>query len=318
MAAHDQTAMTAASSQQKRLGSKSEIMKAYQQNPLATLQDLLETFSSQINVALPRHMTPERMIRVVLTTVSQTPKLAQCDPFTICGAVVQSSILGLEPNSLLGEAYLVPFWNNKRKNPLTNANGILECQLQIGYKGHVKLARNSGEIAMVDAQLVCANDTFDFDKGMNPVLIHKWPAVGERGPWVGAWAGFRLKDGTFNFEYMSREEIEEHRDRFTKSRDKEDKIYGPWIDNPEWMWKKTVLIKVLKLAPKSVNLATAIALTETSESGQTQRFSVEVPAALQPAMEDDVGDAHKQIEEPKRRSSQKQESSDATQQQTLV
>ena len=246
---------------------------------LATVQGLLEKFKSQIAMALPRHMTPERMIRVALTAVSQTPKLMECNPYTICGAIVQASILGLEPNSTLGECFLVPYWNKKANN----GKGGYDCQLQIGYKGHAKLARNSGEIAMVDAQPVHENDEFDCEKGDTPYLKHKWAKTGLRGKIVGYWAGFKTKDGTFNFEYWSVEEIEAHRDRYTKSRDKDGKIYGPWIDSPDWMYRKTVLIQALKLAPKSVQVATAVALDEHADAGIPQRFGIDVPLELQPA-----------------------------------
>jgi len=280
---------------------------AKQANPLSALQGLLEKHKGQIAMALPRHMTPERMIRVALTAMSQSPKLQLCDPLTVCGAVVQSSILGLEPNAVLGEAFLVPYKNNKRLIPGTNRKGVYECQLQIGYKGHIKLARNSGEIGMIDAQLVFANDEFDFEKGADPWLKHKWGKTGARGEVIGCWAGFKTKDGVFNFEYMTAEEIIEHRDRFTKSTEYNSEtglreIYGPWIDNPEWMWKKTPLIKVLKLAPKSVHVATAIALTEMSETGTQQRFSIDVPLELHPPANDE-DDAPKG-EQPQRASQQ--------------
>ena len=80
---------------------------------LAALQALLKTHEAQIAVALPRHMTPERMIRVALSCVSGNSLLSQCEPISIAASIVQLSILGLEPNSLLAEAYLVPFWNTK-------------------------------------------------------------------------------------------------------------------------------------------------------------------------------------------------------------
>ncbi len=101
---------------------------------------------------------------------------------------------------------------------------------------------------------------------------------------------------------MTAEEIIAHRDRYTKSIDYDTKeIYGPWVDNPEWMWKKTPLIKVLKLAPKSIELQQAVALTEQSEAGIQQRFSLDVPLELQPpiAGEDEAGD-----DEPRRKSEQ--------------
>lgn len=273
---------------------------------LGRVQDLLTQFKGQIAMALPRHITPERMIRVALTSISQSPKLQQCDPLTICGAVVQASILGLEPSSVLGEAFLVPYKNNKRIDPVTKKKGVYECQLQVGYKGHIKLARNSGDIAMVDAQLVHESDDFDFEKGESPWLKHKWAKTGLRGDVIGCWAGFKTKDGVFNFEYMAREEIEEHRDRYSKSIDFNTKeVIGPWIDSPEWMYKKTPLIKVLKLAPKSIQMQTAISLTETSEAGTQQKFTIDVPFELQPPVEDDTdgddGGAHKALKEPQRR-----------------
>lgn len=277
------------------------VARQQQAGNLATVQSLLEKHKGQIQVALPKHMTPERMIRVALTAISTTPKLQECNPLTVCGAIVQASIMGLEPNSNLGEAFLVPYWNRKANG----GKGGFDCQLQIGYKGHVKLARNSGEIAMVDAQPVHANDEFDAEKGETPFLRHKRPITGDRGPVVGYWAGFKTKDGVFNFEYMSVPEIEAHRDKYTKSKDKEGKIYGPWLDNPDWMYRKTVLLQALKLAPKSVDrqLAAALAMDEQANAGVRQQFSAEVPIDFQPIIEGETEDIPK-IEEPKRKSEQ--------------
>jgi recombination protein RecT len=272
-------------------------------SPLATVQGLLEKYKGQIAMALPKHMTPERMIRVALTACSTNPKLLECDPYTVCGSIVQASIMGLEPNSNLGECFLVPYWNSKK-----GQRGGYDCQLQIGYKGHVKLARNSGEIAMVDAQPVYSNDEFECEKGETPFLRHKRPISGPRGELVGYWAGFKTKDGTFNFEYMTVEEIEEHRDRFTKSKNKQGEIYGPWVDNPDWMFRKTVLIQALKLAPKSVdrNFAAAITLDDQANAGIPQQFSVEVPLELQPAPDPEIEQERRaEIQQPQRKSEKK-------------
>lgn len=262
-------------------------------NQLGTLQGLLEKYKAQIAVALPRHMTPERMIRVALTAVSQTPKLMECNPYTVCGAIVQASIMGLEPNSNLGEAFLVPYWNKKANG----GKGGYDCQLQIGYKGHVKLARNSGEIAMVDAQPVHQNDDFECEKGDTPYLRHKWAKSGSRGPVIGYWAGFKTKDGTFSFEYWPVDQIMEHAERYSKSKDRSGKLYGPWEESPDWMCRKTVLIQALKLAPKSVQLQTAISLDERADAGVPQQFSVDVPLELHPATEQEP-----QLEAPRRKS----------------
>lgn len=261
---------------------------------LATVQSLLEKYKGQIAVALPKHMTAERMIRVALTAVSQTPKLLECNPYTLCGSIVQASIMGLEPNSNLGEAFLVPYWNKKANG----GRGGYDCQLQIGYKGHVKLARNSSEIAMVDAQPVHENDDFDAEKGDTPYLRHKWAKTGSRGKIIGYWAGFKTKDGAFSFEYWPLDQIMDHADRYSKSKDKNGKLYGPWVESPDWMCRKTVLIQALKLAPKSVQVQTAISLDERADVGVPQKFSLDVPLELHPAQEEEP----QQLEAPKRKS----------------
>lgn len=259
-------------------------------NVLTTVSQLLEKYKPQIVMALPKHMTPERMIRVALTCISQTPLLQKCDPTTLCGAVVQASILGLEPNSALGEAYLVPYWNTKANR--------YDAQLQIGYKGHCKLARNSGEIAMIDAQAVHVNDEFDFEKGTSATLRHKRPRTGERGIIQGYWAGYRTRHGEFNFEYWTLEEIEDHRDQYSKGafvtekgkqviRDGHPVLQGAWLESPDWMCKKTVLIQALKLAPKSVHVQQAIDLDERAGMGMPQQFTPDIPLELQPQPAED-------------------------------
>ncbi len=129
-----------------------------------TLQSLLMQYKDQIAMALPRHLTPERMIRVAMTAVQTTPALHECTILSIAGSMVAASILGLEVSSVLGEAYLVPFNNTKTKRK--------ECQLIPGYLGLLKLARQSGEISTVQAQPVYKNDTFAYEYGLDPYLRH--------------------------------------------------------------------------------------------------------------------------------------------------
>jgi recombination protein RecT len=263
-----------------------------QTQALTTLGELLNRYKEQIAMALPRHLTPERMIRVALTAVSRNPTLQKCSPATIAGCVVQASILGLEPDGVLGEAYLVPFWNKK-----ANSNrGGFECQLIPGYQGLLKLVRNTGELKMVDVQEVCENDEFDFEKGMEPFLRHK-PAVGDRGEIISYWAGAVLINGGKQFEVMTKEQIEQHRDRYSKSAES-----GPWVTSPEWMFKKTVLRKLVKLLPKSAQAQLAVALDERNEVGVPQRFSVDVPLELHPVSEDDgeADEPQQQIKAPQR------------------
>lgn len=253
---------------------------------LTQVSTLLEKYKSQIAAALPRHLTPERMCRIALTSISQTPLLQKCDALTLCGAVVQASILGLEPNSILGECYMVPYWNSKANR--------YEAQLQVGYKGHCKLARNSGEIAQIDAQGVRMNDEFEFEKGSCQTLRHKWAKSGTRGDLLGYWAGYRTRSGEFSFEYWPMEDLLAHRDHYSKSAFQTERgkkvldqeghpiLQGAWLDSPDWMFKKTVLIQALKLAPKSVMMQTALDLDERADAGVPQQFDPAIPIEMTP------------------------------------
>lgn len=257
------------------------------------LQAFLEKHKGHIANALPRHISPERMMRLALTAYSRSELLQKCDMRTIAGAIVQSSIMGLECDGLSGEAYLIPYYNTK--------GGGYECQLQPGYIGIVKLARNSGEFSIIDAQPVHEKDDFDFEKGSEVWWRHKWPKTGDRGPIIGYWAGYVLKDGGKNFEYWTVETIDAHRDRYSQGaykkyqgklvldKDGQKILQGPWADSPDWMYRKTPLKQVLKLAPKSYEMRIAMSLDERAEAGVRQPFSIDIPLELQPPAEEDDG-----------------------------
>lgn len=249
---------------------------------MKTLQDLLVKHKDQIGMALPHFMSVDRMIRIALTAATTTPALLKCDPRTVAGCIVQAAILGLEPGTVLGEAYLIPYGNT--------------CQLIPGYRGLLKLVRNSGELIMVNAQEVRQNDAFDFEDGLDPFLRHKRAPGGpeERGPVVSYWAGAVLKDGGRQFVVMTKQEVEAHAKKYSKSFNS-----GPWKTEFDEMAKKTCIRKLVKYLPQSVEARTASALDERAEVGLPQQFSVEVPLELQPpAAEADA--AAPQIQEPQR------------------
>lgn len=224
------------------------------------LRNLLAKMKDQISAALPRHLTAERMIRVVMTAVQKTPALLECSQMSLIGSIVQSSQLGLEPDGVLGHAYLVPF-NNKK-------TGQKECQLIPGYKGLLQLARRSGEIKTIAADVVCEKDTFKFSKGLHPVLEHTPSWDESPGPIIAAYAVAELKDGGHQFEVMWLRQIEGIRKRSKAE------TSGPWFTDYEAMAKKTVLRQLCKLLPASVELQTAVALDEHADVGISQTTGV--------------------------------------------
>ena len=202
-------------------------------SPMKNMQDLIISMKSQIEAALPSVITGERFARMVLTAMSNTPQLASCTPKSFLGAMMQAAQLGLEPNTPLGEAYLIPFRNH----------GTLECQFQVGYKGMISLAHRSG--LYVQAHEVHENDDFDVEYGLDPKLVHK-PVFKDRGNVVAYYGMWKDKDGNFGFEVMSREDIEAHARKYSQSYGKG---FSPWKTNFDEMAKKTVIKKAMKYAP---------------------------------------------------------------------
>jgi recombination protein RecT len=212
---------------------------------------------SQMALALPKHMTADRLARIALTEVRKVPALGRCDQASFLGAIMQCAQLGLEPGGALGHAYLLPF-ENRRK-------GITEVQFIVGYRGMLDLARRSGQILSIEARAVYAADKFHVALGLNPDLTHEpdWEAA-DRGPMRFAYAVAKMKDGGTQFEVMSRAEIERVRSKSKAGQS------GPWVSHFDEMAKKTVIRRLFKYLPVSIELATAVALDEQADSKQAQ------------------------------------------------
>ena len=209
--------------------------------PIKSCRDWLKTYAGEITRALPAQIGADRFNRICASVLTQNPKIGECTPESFIGAILCAAQLGLEPNTSLGQAYLIPRWNGKK--------GVNEVNFEIGYKGMMTLARNSKEIAMIKAHEVYANDKFSYSLGLEPTLNHI-PARGDRGPVVAYYAFYKTRAGDFDFEVASRQEMEAFGRRHSKSFSS-----GPWATFFDEMAKKTLIKRVLKYAPLSSEVA---------------------------------------------------------------
>lgn len=210
--------------------------------PEAGLKLMITDNFKAIQSLVPKHVTPERLARLALNAASRNPKLFECDPATVIGAIINCAALGLEPN-LAGQAYILPFYNGKTKR--------MEAQFQIGVKGALDLSRRSGELQEIYAHEVYEGDTFSYSYGLNKDLEHIPCGESDESKVTHFYAVYKLKDGGRDFVVMTRSQVEAHRDRFTKSK-YQGSVIGPWKDHFVAMGHKTVLIKLLKFAPFSI------------------------------------------------------------------
>jgi recombination protein RecT len=212
--------------------------------------ELLEKMKPQLALCLPKHLSVDRVCRIALTEFRKTPLLKECDPNTFIASVWMASQLGLEIG-VLGQAYLVPFKNQKK--------GIYECSFIPGYRGLIDLARRSGNIISISAEIVYENDVFDFEKGLNEKLIHK-PVLTNKGKMIAAYAVAKLKDGGAQFIVLPKADIDA-----VKAKSKSQ--FGPWATDFEAMAQKTAVRRLFKWLPSSVEMQKAAILDEQSETG---------------------------------------------------
>ncbi|MCB1789429.1 MAG: recombination protein RecT [Gammaproteobacteria bacterium] len=223
-----------------------------------TVKAFFEKNKGAMAAILPNHVKPERMLRIALGALRTTPKLTNATIESLMSATMVCAQLGLEPNTVLGHCYLIPFDNRRQKRT--------DVQIIIGYKGLIDLARRSGQIESIAAHAVYSADQFDYAYGLNETLEHR-PAVGNRGEIVAFYAVAKLKDGGHAFEVMSKDDVDAIM-RKTQSKG----AYGPWKDHYEEMGRKTVIRRLSKYLPLSIEFSTAATIDGLAEAGKDQHL----------------------------------------------
>lgn len=226
------------------------------------LVSLIKKAAAELSLALPEHMRAERLVRIATTNIRQVPQLANCTPESFLGALFTAAQLGIEP--IAGRAYILPFYNSKKK-PDGTWHKVLEAQFLIGYKGLAELFYRHEKAVMLNWGVVKAADEFQYELGTNAYLKHK-PAAGDRGVTYGFYVIADLGKAK-PFLYMSLDECLEHGKKHSKTYDKKTGNFydsSPWATNRDAMCLKTVLIQLCKVLPLSFEIQRAIEQDETS------------------------------------------------------
>jgi len=228
---------------------------------MTSLKTLLEGQRASIQAVLPRHLSAERILKVALVAASRNPLLLECDAMSILRSVMSSSQLGLEPDGPLGSAYLVPF---------KNKNGRMEAQLIVGYRGMIDLARRSGQIVSIEAHVVREKDKFECSFGLEPRLVHVPDWSDDPGKQIAVYAVAKLKDGGVQAEVMTKHEVDAIRKRSRAGN------FGPWVTDYEEMSRKTVVKRLAKYLPISVELSQALEVDNATDTGELAVMDVEI------------------------------------------
>lgn len=232
--------------------------------PQQLLRDDLERAKDSLATMLPKHVTVDRLIKVVLSATARNEKLLECSRPSFLRAIMQSAELGLEIGGLLGEAYLVPF-NRNWKDDAGNWHREKEVTCIVGYKGLIKLARQSGQIHSIGARVVHERDHFSVNLALEQIE-HVPELRGEPGGLVLVYAIARFRDGGQQVEVMTRDQIEAIRKRSKTYNTKDGTSDGPWATDYEEMARKTVVRRLCKYLPLSPELQKALEYEEDRDA----------------------------------------------------
>jgi recombination protein RecT len=220
---------------------------------VGTLKDIILAASPQLREVAANEMTPERLTRMAAMAVNKTPALLRCTGESVLASLMKASQLGLDCSGTLGSAYMVPYGN--------------KCELIIGYQGMIDLMRRSGELEDIKANLVYDADTFEIDLGNfdQPVIHHPVLDAPRRADDIIVVYGIAwLKGNTRpHFDYMTRGEVDDIMGRSKASGS------GPWRTDYGEMAKKTMIRRMAKQLPKSVELARNMETVDNEFEGRT-------------------------------------------------
>lgn len=229
-----------------------------------TVIGFLKAKQDEFAKVIPKHMSADRMMRLALSAINTTPHLDECTIQSVAVSLMACSALGLEPNTPLGHAYLIPYNCKVKKNGQWTKE--YRCQLIVGYKGYIELFYRSGVVASAMAYPVFDCDEFDWSLGLNPSLNHKPGRDPNRfNPQrlTHVYPVIRLKDGVDPiWDVLDRQQIESRRKRSKAAND------GPWITDYIPMSLKTGIRAIQKWVPFSVDRVAAASQAEALiESG---------------------------------------------------
>ena len=226
-----------------------------------TLGEWLKERKDALNSALPvGTVNVDRFMQSAILAITnpKMPNLRLCSKDSIFRSLKEAASYGLELNGTLGQAYLIPY------NEKVNGKYEMTCHFQMGYKGLIALARRSNTIKTIAAEPVHENDIFEVQLGMGRSLSHKIDIMKERGAIIGYYCLVELCNGGSQFKVMSKKDVENHRNKFSKAYDEKDSN-NIWNKNFDAMALKTVVIQALKLCPISIEAMDAVMREERED-----------------------------------------------------
>jgi len=234
------------------------------EKPQKTLAEFVHEHQKDFAMVLPKHMSADRLVRLSVGALRTTKGLASCSLTSFASSIMACSILGLEPNTPLGHAYLIPFKNK----------GVLECQLIIGYKGLIELMNRSGVVSSVRSIPVFEGDEFEYELGLHADIKHRPSTDQTRGTdptkLTHVYPVVKLREAGMDpiWDVLNRGQIEARRNRSPAAKSGT----SPWLTDYIPMALKTGIRQIATWVPSSsertLPIAQAVAYEDAHERGK--------------------------------------------------
>lgn len=232
----------------REIKKKEEKLENLEIKPVYAMKQIMIKMKNDIESRLLSNVDFDKFLNKAINVFNSNENFKSCEIMTFINAMVECASLNLEPNSVLGQAYLVP----------VKFGEDCKVEFQIGYKGMIELAYRSGKVKSLYANEVKANDEFYIDYGLEQKLVHRPCLIGDRGEVIGYYAVYHLDSMGSSFVFMTRDEVLNHSKKYSTSLG-----IDLWESEFDAMAKKTVIKKLLKYAPLSIDLQKSVLLDES-------------------------------------------------------
>lgn len=265
--------------------------------PLARVNNLRDAlahpqFTQRLAQACAGQLSPERMLRVANQAIMRTPNLKDVPIMELLGAIILLASVGLEPNTPLGHAHLIPF---AKRGKVFNADTQREewkvigyrVEVVIGYSGYIALAYRSGQVSRIHADVVYEGDEFSFEYGSHAHLRHKPTGARNRKP-LFAYCHAKLEPAGEEFMVWPWEQVLLSRNNsqgyqqalkaYNRNPKSPQWLMNPWVAHPHQMAAKTLVRAIRNYIPMSLELVRAMAIETAGNKGVDFSDVFQIPA----------------------------------------
>lgn len=233
-------------------------------SPVKVFSEFMDKLKPQLALALPKHLSADRMSRLALTAFSTSPQLRDCDMKSIAASIMTAGQLGLEPG-VNGAGFLIPYGKT--------------CTFVPGWKGLVDLVARSGR-GTVYSGVIFKDQQYTFiDGARRDLIIHNETDLDDPNDITHAFAIGWVKDASMPIIELWRvSKITKHRDKYNKV-GKKHYSFRDW----EMYCRKVPLLQVLKYMPCSIEVANAMAISHASEAGRSANIEDGIVIDIEPS-----------------------------------